>query len=115
MEQMQQGERFTILDPPSLPSKPDFPNRLKFCGIGLGVGLALGLMVAGGLEFFDDRLHNEKEIKSLLPMGVLSDIPSIVNAADEQQARQRLSFGWAATAVVFVTMLAGTVFSFLRS
>jgi len=29
MEQMQQGERFKILDPPSLPTKPDFPHRLK--------------------------------------------------------------------------------------
>ena len=115
MEEMQQGERFTILDPPSLPSRPASPNRLKFCGIGLGVGLALGLIVAGGLEFFDDRLHSEKEIKSLLPMGVLSDIPSIVNAADEQEAKRRLAIGWAATAVVFVTILAGSVFSFLNS
>jgi uncharacterized protein involved in exopolysaccharide biosynthesis len=115
MEEMQQGERFTILDPPSLPSKPSSPNRLKFCGIGLGVGLALGLIVAGGFEFFDDRLHSEKEIKSLLPMGVLSDIPIITNAADEQKEKQRLTLGWAATAVVFVTILAGSVFSFLHS
>jgi len=45
METMQQGERFTMLDPPSLPSKPDFPDRLKFCGFGLAAGLALGLLV----------------------------------------------------------------------
>src|SRR5271170_7074647 len=56
MEQMQQGERFSMLDPPSLPLKPDFPNRLKFCGIGLGIGLALGLIVAGGFEVVDHRL-----------------------------------------------------------
>jgi polysaccharide biosynthesis transport protein len=115
MEQMQQGERFTILDPPSLPSKPDFPNRLKFCGIGLCVGLALGLIVVSSLEFFDDRLHSEKEIKSLLPMGVLSDIPRIANAVDEQKAKRRLAFRWAATAVVFVTILAGSVLSLLYS
>ena len=36
MELLQQGERFTMMDPPSLPAKPEFPNRLKFCGIGLG-------------------------------------------------------------------------------
>ena len=42
MEQMQQGEHFTVLDPPSLPVKADFPNRLKFCGIGLGLGLVVG-------------------------------------------------------------------------
>src|ERR1700722_10812663 len=29
MELLQQGERFRIIDPPSLPVKPDFPNRLK--------------------------------------------------------------------------------------
>src|SRR6202050_1689937 len=37
MELLQQGERFRILDPPSLPVKPAFPNRLKFCAIGLAV------------------------------------------------------------------------------
>src|SRR5208282_3828790 len=44
MELLQQGERFTIVDPPSFPEKPEFPNRFKFCGIGLGIGLALGVV-----------------------------------------------------------------------
>ena len=65
MEQMQQGERFTMLDPPSLPVKPDFPNRLKFCGIGLVVGLLLGFASVAGFEFMDDRLHDEQAIKAL--------------------------------------------------
>ena len=42
MELLQQGERFRIIDPPSLPVKPEFPNRLKFCGIGLGYRFGLG-------------------------------------------------------------------------
>ena len=42
MELLQQGEHFQMIDPPSLPLKPDFPNRLKFCGIGFGIGIALG-------------------------------------------------------------------------
>ena len=65
MELLQQGEHFRMIDPPSLPLKPDFPNRLKFCGIGLGIGVALGGAVAGGTEFLDDRLHNEKALKEL--------------------------------------------------
>src|SRR6202050_5665805 len=36
----QRGERFQVIDPASFPQKPEFPNRLKFCGIGLGIGLA---------------------------------------------------------------------------
>ena len=42
MEQMQKGERFRMLDPPSLPLKPDFPDRLKFCGIRVGLRSGVG-------------------------------------------------------------------------
>jgi succinoglycan biosynthesis transport protein ExoP len=114
MEQMQQGERFTMLDPPSLPVKPDFPNRLKFCGIGLGAGLALGLVLVGSLEAMDDRLHNEKEIKVLLPVAVISEIPEIVSPSDERISKKRMVLGWAMTALVAVIILAGSAFSYLR-
>jgi polysaccharide chain length determinant protein (PEP-CTERM system associated) len=114
MEQMQQGERFTMLDPPSLPVKPDFPNRLKFCGIGLGIGLALGLVVAGAFEVMDDRLHSEKEIKSLLPMAVISEIPDIVSQSEEQREKKRAALGWAMAALVVAAILAGSAFSYLH-
>src|SRR5206468_10930322 len=61
MELLQQGERFRIIDAPSLPLKPDFPNRLKFCGIGVVVGLVFGILVVGTFEMMDDRLYIEKE------------------------------------------------------
>jgi succinoglycan biosynthesis transport protein ExoP len=114
MEQMQQGERFTMLDPPSLSLKPDFPNRLKFCGIGLGVGLALGLLVVVSSEIMDDRLHSEKEIKMLLPMAVLSDIPEIVGPSDERHNKKRQILGWAMAALVVATILAGSAISYLH-
>jgi hypothetical protein len=112
MERLQQGERFRILDPPSLPLKPDFPNRLKFCGIGLGVGLALGFVVAGGVEMMDDRLYSEKEIKDLLPIAVISEIPEILNPSDERSSKKRMWLGWAMAALVFATILAGSAFSY---
>ena len=114
MEQMQQGERFTMLDPPSLPSKPDFPDRLKFCAFGLAAGLALGLLVMVGLEFMDDRLHSEREIKSLLPFAVVSEIPEVVSPLDERSAQRKLVLGWATAGFVVLTILAGSAFSFLQ-
>jgi len=114
MEQMQQGERFTMLDPPSLPIKPDFPNHLKFCGMGLGVGFALGLLLAGILEFMDDRLYSEKQIKDLMPVSVIAEIPEVVNAYDEEQARRKLILNWAMAAVVLLSVVAGAAFSYLR-
>ncbi len=101
MELLQQGERFRIIDPPSLPLKPDFPNRLKFCGIGLGVGLALGVVVAGAFEMMDDRIHDEKELQKLLPVGVIAEIPAIARREDERRTRRRLWLGWAVAALGF--------------
>lgn len=114
MEQMQQGERFTILDPPTLPTEPDFPNRLKFCGIGLGLGLVFGVAIAGAFELMDDRLHSEKDLKALLPTSVIAEIPQVVIPADQERGRRKLALGWALTAAVFVTIAAGAAFSFLH-
>ncbi len=114
MEQMQQGERFTVLDPPSLPAKPDFPNRLKFCALGLGMGVFLGLAVAGGSEFLDDRLHSEKEIEAVVSIPVISEVPEVVSPMDVQKKKRSETIGWATTAIVSVTILAGSVFSYLH-
>jgi polysaccharide chain length determinant protein (PEP-CTERM system associated) len=114
MELLQQGERFRIIDPPSLPVKPDFPNRLKFCGIGLGIGLALGVVVAGAFEMMDDRIHDEKELQELLPVAVISEIPALAVPSDEQRERGRLWLGWATAVFVSVTILLGSALSYLR-
>ena len=114
MELLQQGERFRIIDPPSLPLKPDFPNRLKFCAIGLGIGLALGVVVAGAFEVMDDRIYDEKELKELLPVPVISEIPALAAASDEHAERRRLWLGWATAIVVSLTILLGSALSYLR-
>ena len=115
MEQLQQGERFTILDPPSLPQKPAFPNRLKMCAMGLVCGTVLGLLVIGLLEFIDDRLHSDKEIKKMLPAAVISEVPEILTVKDKQHGARRIVFGWALAALVLICILAGSAFSYLHS
>lgn len=115
MEQMQQGERFSVLDPPSLPLKPDFPNRLKFCGIGAAAGAALAILIGGGLEFLDDRLHGDKEIAKLLPVVVISEVPEIVSPAERRRQLIKAGFGWTMAVLVFAIMIAGSVFSYLHA
>jgi polysaccharide chain length determinant protein (PEP-CTERM system associated) len=115
MEQLQQGERFTMLDPPTLPLKPAFPNRLKFCAMGLAVGIFLGAAVVALLEFFDDRMHSDKEIKKLLPATIIAEVPMIQTAEDERRRRREAVLGWATAAAVFLCLLAGSAFSYLHS
>jgi polysaccharide biosynthesis transport protein len=114
MEQMQEGERFTMIDPPSLPLKPDFPNRLKMCGVGLGVGMALGVLLVAGLELFDDRIHSDKEIQRILPVPVISEVPEIVTPTDVRSGRMRMALGWAAAAFVLFAIMAGSAVSYLH-
>lgn len=115
MEQMQEGERFSVLDPPSLPLKPDFPNRLKFCALGLGVGLALGLFVVGGLELLDDRLHSDGDIEKLLPVEIISEIPIIVFPADTRRTRWRVALGWTVAIVAVIIIVGGSVLTYLHA
>jgi polysaccharide biosynthesis transport protein len=114
MEQLQQGERFRVLDPPSLPMKPSFPDRLKFCAIGLAVGMALGAGVVWIFEMLDDRVYNESELRKLLPVAVISELPVIDGPTNERVDQKRAWLGWATAAVVFAAILAGSAFSYLR-
>lgn len=114
MEQNLQGERFTILDAPSLPNKPDFPNRLKFCLAGLAVGLALGAIAVVAFEFSDDRLHSEADIKDMLPVAVICEIPEVINPTDEKKARRKAVLGWAMAVMVFALILVGSAVSYIH-
>jgi len=114
MEQMQKGERFTMLDPPSLPVKPDFPNRLKFCGLGIAAGLGLGCLVVFLFEMFDDRMHSEKEIKTLIAFNVLAEVPEVQSESDKEGEKRRIVLGWALTAIVGLCIALGSTYSFLR-
>jgi succinoglycan biosynthesis transport protein ExoP len=114
MELRQQGEHFRVLDPPSLPAKPAFPDHLKFCEIGLGVGLVLGGLLSAATEFLDDRLHSEKALKELLPIAVISELPSFTTPEEEQSERRKLWAMWATAALALVTILGGFAYSFLR-
>ena len=114
MEIRQQGEHFRVIDPPSLPLKPNFPNRLKFCAIGLGVGLALGVVLAGGTELLDDRLHSEKALKALLPVAVISELPSFRTPKEERTERWKVWAASATAALVLVVIMGGFALSYLR-
>jgi polysaccharide chain length determinant protein (PEP-CTERM system associated) len=114
LELRQQGEHFRVIDPPSLPVKPEFPNHLKLCALGLGVGLALAGAVAGGAEIMDDRLHSGKALKGLLPVAVLAEVPVVVTLEEEEAERKNMKMAWASTGLVFATISVGFALSYLR-
>lgn len=77
LEQRQQGEQFTVVDPPNLPDAPTFPNLFIFAGGGFVGGLFLGLLLAALLEYRDTSLRNERDIWAFTKLPTLAVISSI--------------------------------------
>ena len=75
LERRQQGEQFRVLDAPSLPQKPTYPNRPFFGAGGFMFGLAFGLAIVFALEAQDTTLHNERDLERLLKLPTLAMIP----------------------------------------
>jgi uncharacterized protein involved in exopolysaccharide biosynthesis len=77
IESRQQAEQFKVMDPPNLPEKPSFPDRLLFAAGGLGGGLAVGLGLAMLLEMRDKSIRNERDVEALLQLPTLALVPSL--------------------------------------
>jgi hypothetical protein len=70
--------------------------------------------VVAGFEMLDDRLYSEKEIQEMMPVPVISEIPMIVTLFDARSAKKRIWLGWATAAIVVISILAGSAYSYLR-
>ena len=71
--------------------------------------------MAGAFEMLDDRVYNEHELKGLLPVSVISEVPVVTSPADERAERKALWLGWATAAVIFATILTTSAISYLAS
>jgi polysaccharide biosynthesis transport protein len=114
LQQNQQGEQFTILGSASLPTKPSAPNHLLISLGGLGAGVAIGLVLAGLIEFTDVRVRKESDLEGIVSARVLVGIPKL---STELENRRRAMFRWVERGTVLamlVLVVAGNVYSFLK-
>ena len=114
LEKRQEGARFRILDPPSLPAKPDSPNRFKLTCIGLVVGFVLGCAGVAGAEFTDDRIYSEKELKKLVPAEILTQVPPLPTPEEEKQQQRKAMRDLVGVSGITLCILAGVAISYLR-
>lgn len=77
LNRQQEGEHFSVLDPPSLPLTPSFPNKLKFAGGGFASGVGFGLAILYLLAALDKAMHTEHDVEVCLRLPVLASVPTL--------------------------------------
>ena len=113
LESEQQGERFSVLEPPTLPVNPDFPNRFKFSVAGLVLGTLLGLATAYGRELLDDHIHSGQQVQTLTGGTVLVSIPPVQTAGHWWRKCLRVCAEVVCGLALLVTLAGGTLLAFL--
>ncbi len=74
LAQEQRGERLSLVEPPSLPDSPHWPNRPLLIAAGAAAGLALGLLLALAVELLSRPLRSPSQLEGMgLP--VLGVVP----------------------------------------
>ncbi|HEX6163436.1 MAG TPA: GNVR domain-containing protein [Vicinamibacterales bacterium] len=114
LERRQIGEQFKILDPARLPEKPHSPNRQRIDLFGALAALAIGLGLAGLMEFRDSSFRTEHDIVSCLAMPVLAAVPRVTTAVEARtRGRRRRVAGVVAAAATVVAGLAAVAWRFV--
>jgi polysaccharide biosynthesis transport protein len=99
MEQHQKGEKFTLIDPASMPEEPIKPKKMLIILAGLFLGIGVGAACMIGRENFDTSIKNVNELGELTKMAPLGIIARITSPFDQARQRRRRKLVVAATLV----------------
>jgi len=109
MEQRKEGELLELLDPASLPMTPTEPKRPLVISVGAGIGLLLGIVIAGAREMKDTSLKNLKDVRAYTQLSILGSIPLLENDFVVRRRRRLAWLGWTTACLAAVVIMAGSV------
>lgn len=114
LEKQQQGELFSVIDPPNLPRRPYWPDRFKLSVLGLVCGTFLALGITGLAETLDVRIHRDTDLRDLISLPILVGIPLLQTATDERRGKARRRLETIAASVMVTILPAITLLNYFR-
>lgn len=108
LEKRQQGEQFRMIDPPSLPQKPYFPNRLYFSLAGIAFGLALGVGSVILVEMLNPRVYTEEELRGVVETQLFVSIPPLPTLAENRRHAFYRAVEWGTATMMAIVIPAVT-------
>ncbi len=109
LESRGQGEQLQLLDAASLPQYPTEPKRPMVIGIGAGLGLLLGVVIAAAREMKDSSLKNLKDVRAYTQMAILGSVPLLENDFVVRRRRRIAWLGWTTACLMAAVTMAGSV------
>jgi polysaccharide biosynthesis transport protein len=88
-EDEQMAERLSVVEPPILPDKPVWPNRLLIFALGIGGGLGLGVCLALGLELIFRPIRGPDAVVAITGENPLGMIPVIESRGLDERSGWR--------------------------
>ncbi len=104
LERSQGGRQFRLVDPPSFPTVPSSPKRLKLSLGGIAGGIFLGLALVFFVEARDTSFHTEKDLNRQFSLPVLG-VPLLPTAAEERRYTRRRALEWASGAILMLAVV----------
>jgi len=93
-EDEQLSERLSVVEPPIVPDHPTWPNRLLIVALGVGGGLALGLILALGVEIVLRPIRDPDVLAAITGSRPLGMVPLVQQRAQTKAPFRRFAF-WA--------------------
>lgn len=109
LENRRQGETLELLDPASLPQTPTQPKRYIIVGAGLGLGLLVGVIVAGVREIKDSSLKNLKDVRAYTQLPILGSVPLLENDLVVRRRRRLGWLAWSTACLVSILIMSGSI------
>ena len=106
LEMDSKAERFTLIEPPLLPERPESPNRWLIVFLSAVLALAAGVLTVALRESADGSVRDPDEFKRLFGLAPLGVIPAIVTDDDRRALWRRRWQLATATGVVIVAAAA---------
>jgi polysaccharide chain length determinant protein (PEP-CTERM system associated) len=115
LENRNQSETLEVLDPASLPETPTKPNRWLIVGIGLGMGIMLGVVVAGAREVKDASLKSLKDARAYTNLPVLGTVPLLENDLVVRRKRRLAWLAWSAACMLGILAMTSSIYYYYAS
>ena len=105
----QQGEKLELLEEASVPQTPTEPKRPVIVLVGTGLGLVIGMILAGVREVKNTALKNLKDVRAYTQLPVLGSVPLLENDLVVRRKRRLAWLAWSTACLVGIVVMSSSV------